>query len=59
MFDIKIVLCVRYHQEIIGGMMDFGYYETRQEQREQLFDEQLHKTTTFLEMWQQYDITKI
>lgn len=39
-------------------MMDLDHNTRGQEQKE-LFDEQLRKTTTFLEMWEQYDITKI
>lgn len=46
-----------YYQEIIGGMMDLEHNAWRKRQREPI-EEQLQKTTKFLEMWKEYDFTK-
>lgn len=44
-------------KEIIGGMMDLDHSAWRKKQKESIED-QLQKTTKFLEIWKDYDFTK-
>jgi len=46
-----------FAEEIIGGMLDLDHNAWRKRQKEPI-DEQLEKTTKFLEMWKEYDFTK-
>ncbi|XP_060867339.1 CWF19-like protein 2 [Metopolophium dirhodum] len=46
-----------FAEEIIGGMMDLDHNAWRKRQKEPIED-QLQKTTKFLEMWKDYNFTK-
>jgi len=45
-----------FAEEIIGGMMDLDHNAWRKKQKEPI-EEQLLKTTKFLEIWKEYDFT--
>ncbi|XP_022170847.1 CWF19-like protein 2 [Myzus persicae] len=46
-----------FAEEIIGGMMDLDHNAWRKRQKEPI-EEQLQKTTKFLEIWKDYNFTK-
>uniref|UniRef100_A0A2S2PA61 CWF19-like protein 2 n=1 Tax=Schizaphis graminum TaxID=13262 RepID=A0A2S2PA61_SCHGA len=46
-----------FAEEIIGGMMDLDHSAWRKKQKEPI-EEQLQKTTKFLEIWKDYNFTK-